>query len=334
MENNDSLVGLNIDNLPSYTDEERSEEQSEDENSVNDLLNLQINPVFENENIDIEETEEDNDTSIEYIPVNYDTEYEDPDFVLPDSTDSTEGRESISVSERPVNRRLFSSPDDLGPSPVYFNTSNLLERPVNRRLTFSEDEDNTQSNSSDTEEIIEEIQTIPNLPRVQRTERGLRRRISAEEDDRDQPLIPYNNGTMTLANRKIPNEISNFFGMLKIVDFQYNDLNSLNILMTAVNLESLVITHNNIEVIPKEISNLKLLRFINLDSNKIFIIEEDGLDTLSNLGELNLNNNRLHLLTKNFGNLKLERLDLDDNAFLDIPTQVCNIKTLKVLSFI
>ena len=88
--------------------------------------------------------------------------------------------------------------------------------------------------------------------------------------------------------------------------------------------ESIVITFENITIIPKEIKNLQNLTYLELNSNKIRKIPEE-IGNLKNLYGLFLYGNRIQEIPKEIGNLKALRiLVLSENQLTEI------LKTMSV----
>uniref|UniRef100_A0A8C3I6C6 Leucine-rich repeat protein SHOC-2 n=1 Tax=Chrysemys picta bellii TaxID=8478 RepID=A0A8C3I6C6_CHRPI len=85
------------------------------------------------------------------------------------------------------------------------------------------------------------------------------------------------------------------------------------------------------ELIPREISHLKSLTLLYMDSNNLKEIPAE-IGTLSNLERLTLSNNRLTSLPPEIGGLeKLHSLHLANNHFTELPAQVCQLRHLTFL---
>lgn len=79
---------------------------------------------------------------------------------------------------------------------------------------------------------------------------------------------------------------------------------------------------NKIKIIPKEISNLKSLKRLNLENNEIIEISEQ-LSELSKLTYLNLSNNHLTDISEKIANMpSLSEIYLDENPFDLLPPEI------------
>jgi hypothetical protein len=97
------------------------------------------------------------------------------------------------------------------------------------------------------------------------------------------------------------------------------------------NLRDLLLWGNKIEVIPREIGNLRNLRELNLSSNKIKVIPGE-IGNLRNLRELDLSSNKIKVIPREIGNLSnLEMLLLPRNRIQDIPTAIGKLGNLRNL---
>uniref|UniRef100_A0A452IVH5 Disease resistance R13L4/SHOC-2-like LRR domain-containing protein n=1 Tax=Gopherus agassizii TaxID=38772 RepID=A0A452IVH5_9SAUR len=87
------------------------------------------------------------------------------------------------------------------------------------------------------------------------------------------------------------------------------------------------------ELIPREISHLRSLTLLYMDSNNLKEIPAE-IGTLSNLERLTLSNNHLTSLPPEIGGLeKLHSLHLANNNFTELPAQVCQLRQLTFLDF-
>ncbi|XP_039378963.1 leucine-rich repeat protein soc-2 homolog [Mauremys reevesii] len=85
------------------------------------------------------------------------------------------------------------------------------------------------------------------------------------------------------------------------------------------------------ELIPREISHLRSLTLLYMDSNNLKEIPAE-IGTLSNLERLTLSNNHLTSLPPEIGGLeKLHSLHLANNNFTELPAQVCQLRHLTFL---
>lgn len=88
----------------------------------------------------------------------------------------------------------------------------------------------------------------------------------------------------------------------------------------------------DIDHIPKSISQLKRLRFLNFSGIRITKLP-DELCELTQLQELVLRDNELKGLPEAFGNLKqLHSLDLSGNFWKEIPEQIRSIESLRYIN--
>ncbi|XP_075775903.1 uncharacterized protein LOC112545865 [Pelodiscus sinensis] len=85
------------------------------------------------------------------------------------------------------------------------------------------------------------------------------------------------------------------------------------------------------ELIPREISHLRNLTLLYMDSNNLKEIPAE-IGTLSNLERLTLSNNSLRSLPPEIGGLgKLRSLHLANNNFTELPAQLCQLRQLTFL---
>uniref|UniRef100_A0A8C3SFP5 Uncharacterized protein n=1 Tax=Chelydra serpentina TaxID=8475 RepID=A0A8C3SFP5_CHESE len=84
-------------------------------------------------------------------------------------------------------------------------------------------------------------------------------------------------------------------------------------------------------LIPREISHLRSLTLLYMDSNNLKEIPAE-IGTLSNLERLTLSNNSLTSLPPEIGSLeKLHSLHLANNNFTELPAQLCQLRHLAFL---
>ncbi|XP_006016510.1 malignant fibrous histiocytoma-amplified sequence 1 homolog [Alligator sinensis] len=85
------------------------------------------------------------------------------------------------------------------------------------------------------------------------------------------------------------------------------------------------------ELIPQQISQLKNLTLLYMDSNNLKEIPAE-IGTLSRLERLTLSNNSLCSLPQEIGHLqKLHSLHLANNSFSELPPQLCQLRNLAFL---
>eukprot|EP00466_Bigelowiella_natans_P007772 jgi/Bigna1/86952/estExt_fgenesh1_pg.C_150159 len=88
------------------------------------------------------------------------------------------------------------------------------------------------------------------------------------------------------------------------------------------NLSQLYLYNNHLESIPKELSQLKNLKYLHLGSNHLESIPKE-LSQLKNLKYLSLGNNHLESIPKELSQLKnLSYLDLSNNHLESIPKEL------------
>ena len=115
------------------------------------------------------------------------------------------------------------------------------------------------------------------------------------------------------------------------IDFSYNRIKDFEEIIQQKNLRQLILSHNLIMNIPKEIKELKNLVQLNLSHNIIFEIPLE-IGMLENLELLNLSYNQLRNIPSIWGNLSnLSRLNLAHNFIKNLPEELWNLKNLKFL---
>ncbi|XP_006635721.2 uncharacterized protein [Lepisosteus oculatus] len=107
------------------------------------------------------------------------------------------------------------------------------------------------------------------------------------------------------------------------------DLEELQILDMSPERES-CLTYR-LDLVPKEIGQLRNLSVLCLDTNELKSIPSE-IGTLGNLERLTLSNNNLTFLPEEIGKLqKLTSLHLANNLFQDFPVQICILRKLTFL---
>jgi len=130
--------------------------------------------------------------------------------------------------------------------------------------------------------------------------------------------------------RKLPAKFA-ILPRLKRLNVSHNQLEEL-VLPLEPTLETLLATHNFLDILPKNIGNQKKLKKLHLQNNKFSELPL-GINDLENLQELRLEHNQLQYLPVGFSKLirSLEYLGLAYNQFEEIPTEVLELKCLKTL---
>lgn len=125
------------------------------------------------------------------------------------------------------------------------------------------------------------------------------------------------------------NEKNNYLSSLYIYSCGLETLNSS--FKNFVNLEEISLPNNKFENFPEVICELKHLKKILLNDNKLKFIPK-SITNLKNLKELNINNNCFKKFPKIICNLKnLEKLYLDGNKIKKIPFEIIKLINLRTL---
>jgi|GEM_PF-2446810 len=99
-----------------------------------------------------------------------------------------------------------------------------------------------------------------------------------------------------------------------------------------LSLQKLVLSQNNLTVLPKTIGNLKNLGVLDLSNNRLERVPEE-IGNLKNLRALDLSDNLLESLPKKIGMLhNLVYLDLSDNNLNHLPKEIGTLGSLKELN--
>lgn len=113
------------------------------------------------------------------------------------------------------------------------------------------------------------------------------------------------------------------------VPLEVFDLEELQVLEMSPERES-CLTYR-MDLVPREIGQLRNLSILNLDTNELKVIPAE-IGALKNLERLTLSNNFLSFLPKEFETLqKLTSLHLANNAFREFPIQICQMRNLTFL---
>ncbi|XP_030897589.1 leucine-rich repeat-containing protein 40 [Leptonychotes weddellii] len=90
-------------------------------------------------------------------------------------------------------------------------------------------------------------------------------------------------------------------------------------------------SHNKLQILPEEITNLRNLKGLYLQHNELTCIPE-GFEQLFNLEDLDISNNRLTTVPASFSSLSsLVRLNLSSNQLKSLPAGISGMKRLKHL---
>ncbi len=99
------------------------------------------------------------------------------------------------------------------------------------------------------------------------------------------------------------------------------------------NIESLVLSNNNLTEISPWIKNLLKLKSLSLSNNKLKRIPPE-ISELKDIEEIELNANELTKIPPEISNLqKLAYINLGQNGFEEFPPELCEIKSLEYLIF-
>ncbi len=158
------------------------------------------------------------------------------------------------------------------------------------------------------------------------------RGLSSLEDEKLVDLKKYT--TLFLEDNKftsltkITEQVNPNLTLLNIAKNKIKSLNSIGLLK---NLFRVDVSHNEISIVPKEISKLNDLASFVATGNKLKQLS-DELCTLQNLRLLNLSENQITRLSKNIGNMsRLGVLDLTSNKLTTLPDGMSDMKLLVVL---
>jgi leucine-rich repeat protein SHOC2 len=126
------------------------------------------------------------------------------------------------------------------------------------------------------------------------------------EFDYDKTIkIEYSNKQL----KEIPTDIGEYKNV-EVINFSFNDLNEISEDICSLNnLKALYLTENNITMLPNCLYDMK------------------------NLQELGLTDNKLKFLDKDFEKLKLSKLQLSNNKFIDVGDEIFKINPYN-LSFL
>lgn len=97
-------------------------------------------------------------------------------------------------------------------------------------------------------------------------------------------------------------------------------------------LKYLNLSLNQLTILPNKIGNLRKLRFLNLHNNQLSALPKE-IGNLQQLEYLNLSNNQLTKVPKEIGNLyQLHYLRLNDNKLTELPKEIGNLCRLQSFS--
>lgn len=155
-------------------------------------------------------------------------------------------------------------------------------------------------------------------------------RMQAIDSQRVEELRMFNGEIMFL-----PQKLSQMFPDLKVLTVIDSELLEIHEkgLKGLKKLQSLILSHNQIQKVPKAFDDLAALTMLDLSSNKIETIADEALSPVQNLVQLKLNDNRLVDLPSNLlvSLLKLKILLLQNNQLAVIRSKL--IEPLKKLEF-
>ena len=193
-----------------------------------------------------------------------------------------------------------------------------------RRLTMSKIKDDCELS------IQETVQSII----TDREEKDAEEARSVRDTFGDR-LIITNSGLVEVPKNLYDGRNSQMKLMdLKLLDFSRNSLETLPnnaFLFHLTSIRKLVLSHNKLHEIPKEIDSLKRLEILSLDQN---CIEElpDSLYMLECLQILDLSFNKIRVLSPSFSLLYNVRiLKINSNSISDLPSDIGKLKKLEFL---
>nr|XP_023012205.1 leucine-rich repeat-containing protein 15-like [Leptinotarsa decemlineata] len=138
----------------------------------------------------------------------------------------------------------------------------------------------------------------------------------------------YNLEKLSLYNNQleiIKNGVLRDCRNLKILDLGMNKISDIEqyVFEDTANLIELNIGFNNFQKVPSAIANLKSLKILNLNNNKLKSLPPNSFDKLNKLEVLNLSDNEIaSLATGAFGGLNnLKELNLKSNYLSSLNTQ-------------
>lgn len=164
---------------------------------------------------------------------------------------------------------------------------------------------------------------------------GFKHRLLSEEEAQS---MPDSVKTIVMSHQDKPD--------LKALFRDYTKIRFLNITWSNIErvpheiknlsrLSSLILAEVNLKHLPRSLTDLHNLRYLNLDGNDLNTFEElfINLASLEKLEELSLINNKMSVLPPAIGVFKnLRTLNLKDNQLRVLPESIAHCKSLEIIN--
>lgn len=129
-------------------------------------------------------------------------------------------------------------------------------------------------------------------------------------------------GVLQISDHKlkeIPTDVFNLYDRLRNLDLSKNKLTCLSDVSKLKLLKQLNLDSNKLEWLPDALGNLKKLEMLNV-SNNLLVALPDSFSSLTNLKQVYLNNNRIKMFpVQLLGLSNLEVAELSNNKITEVP---------------